>query len=363
MEERMRKHVLAVVLMLGVLAVMAVPGFAFHDKGVANCKGCHTMHNSENGVAKDATPAGNGGNPYLLIDNTASDVCLSCHATSRGAVWGTDPLNPPPQKGSGNFVFLQEDNTNDAYGGGTSPIPGSYAGHNIIAVSKNAGADPVLTHAPGGNYPSSALGCSSCHDPHGNTNFRLLYGAGPVKAGNALFTNPAPDAIGMSATSSSASESRTNHTAYLGGMSAWCANCHGDYHANGTSLIHKSGVAMGESIAQTYNLYNGTSDQTGAVAATSYIPEVAFEDPAMTVSSTAGPTASSQVSCVSCHRAHATSAPNMGRWDFNVSLLSADGVNSGSYAMPNPYAATSATTQRSLCNKCHNKDAHDEGSE
>ena len=100
----------------------------------------------------------------------------------------------------------------------------------------------------------------------------------------------------------------------------------------------------------------------GAVAATSYIPEVAFEDAAMTTTSTAGPTAASEVSCISCHRAHATSAPNMGRWDFVVSLLEEDGVESGSRAIPNPYAATSATTQRSLCNKCHNKDVNDEGS-
>jgi hypothetical protein len=174
-----------------------------------------------------------------------------------------------------------------------------------------------------------------------------------------VFAHAAPNAVGMSATSATASESRTNHTAYLGGMSAWCANCHGDYHANGTALIHKSGVAMGESISQTYNLYNGTTDQQGGSALTSYLPEVAFEDPSMTIASTAGPTASSQVSCISCHRAHATSAPNMGRWDFNVTTLAADGVESGSYALPNPYAATAGTHQRSLCNKCHNKDVND----
>ena len=256
----MRKHVLAVVLTVGVLAMMATPSLAFHDKGVANCKGCHTMHNSENGVAVDATPALNGGNPYLLKDNTPSDVCLSCHATSRGAVWGTDPLNPPSEKGAGNFVFLQEDNLNDGHGGATSPIAGSYGGHNIIAVSKNAVADPVLTHAPGGTYPSSSLGCSSCHDPHGNASFRLLYGVGPVKAGNAVFTNAAPEAIGIS---TSGTETRSSHTAYNGGMSAWCANCHGNYHANGTAMVHKSGVAMGESIASIYNLYNGTIESDG----------------------------------------------------------------------------------------------------
>ena len=37
--------------------------------------------------------------------------------------------------------------------------------------------------------------------------------------------------------------------------------------------------------------------------------QVPFEDPSASVSSTAGPTAASRITCLSCHRAHATSAP------------------------------------------------------
>ena len=73
----------------------------------------------------------------------------------------------------------------------------------------------------------------------------------------------------------------------------------------------------------------------------------------MTISSTQGPTAASQVMCLTCHRAHATSAMDAGRWDFNVTFLHEDGVESGSYALPDPYADVD---QRSLCNKCHIKD-------
>jgi hypothetical protein len=61
------------------------------------------------------------------------------------------------------------------------------------------------------------------------------------------------------------------------------------------------------------------------------------------------------VSCLSCHRSHATSAPNAGRWDFNILGMAADGVISGSYKIPNPYDGG----QRSLCNKCHSKDEFD----
>jgi hypothetical protein len=339
---------------LGVFAILASPAMAFHDQGVAECKGCHTMHNSENGAAVD--PNSPNGNPYLLRDGTASDVCLSCHATGHGSQWGGTPLAPPAERGGGNFVYEQATNLNDGYQGNLHPIPGSYGVHNIIAPSLGGVADPRLTTAPGGTYPASALSCTSCHNPHGNAHFRLLYGAGHVEAGNYNFSNAAPTAVGVSLNGSTG-ESPTNHTAYQGGMSAWCANCHGNFHdGNGASLKHPSGVAMGASIAQTYNLYNGTNDQSGGNAATSYIPQVAFEDAAMTTSSTAGPSATSQVSCISCHRAHGTSGPSIGRWDFNITSWAAEGVASGSYPIPNPYPAT-GNAQRSLCNKCHNRDS------
>ena len=57
--------------------------------------------------------------------------------------------------------------------------------------------------------------------------------------------------------------------------------------------------------------------------------------------------------CLTCHRAHASSGPNAGRWDFNITFLSEDGLESGSYPLPDPYADPA---QRSLCNKCHVKD-------
>lgn len=338
-----------------ILAVVACfvtmgPALAFHAQGVASCNGCHTMHNSENGQYVD--PAHPNGNQYLLKMETPSDVCLSCHSvsTSRG-VFAADPLAPNVLHGGGDFVFLTEDNINDGHGGGTNPIPGYASGHSIVAPSKGVAVDPVLSHAPGGTFPSASLGCSSCHDPHGNMNFRLLYGIGSIQDGLYTFTNAAPTA----AKSSNSAEANNNHTAYQSGMSAWCGNCHGDYHNNNTALIHPSGATLGGTIATAYNLYSGTSNPTGGTQATAYLAAVPFEDPSNTPTSTVGPSASSQVMCLTCHRAHATSAPNAGRWDFNITHLRDDGVESGSYAIPNPYD----TYQRSLCNKCHVKDIND----
>ncbi len=339
------------VLTIG-LCFIAGTAMAFHDGGVAHCNGCHTMHNSQNGVLVD--PDSPNGNPWLLKDSTPSDVCIACHDHLDQPL-GTDPLAPPALKGGGNFVYLLEDNLNDGHGGATNPIPGDAAGHNLNAPGHGLAPDATHSVSPGGSFPASQMGCTSCHDPHGTGDFRFLYGAGRVvQDGLATFTNAAPDADGLSIFG--APESETNHTAYKGGMSAWCGNCHGDFHANNTQLVHPSGMAIGGTIAQTYNLYNGTVDQQGGAQATAYLAEVPFEDPANTTSSTAGPSASSQVSCITCHRAHATSAPDAGRWDFNVTLLEEDGLNSGSYVIPDPY---NNPNQRSLCNKCHNKDAFD----
>ena len=59
------------------------------------------------------------------------------------------------------------------------------------------------------------------------------------------------------------------------------------------------------------------------------------------------------VSCVSCHRAHASSAPNALRWDPNITVWAEEGIASASYAIPNPYASTAGPLQETLCQKCH----------
>lgn len=321
---------------------------AFHDGGVAHCNGCHVMHNSEDG--QPVSPERPSGNEWLLIEGSPSDVCLTCHATSFGSLLSESPLSPAPTKGGGNFVFLKEDNLNDGPDGATRRIPGDAAGHNLRAPGYGLATDATLTRAPGGSYPSSQMACTSCHDPHGNSNFRMLFGVGPVQQGNYVFTRPAPLAVGLDVAGVGA-EGNGNHTAYLGRMSEWCANCHGEFHDDSNSPFrHRFGKNLGGGIADVYNRYNGTANPTGGSPATAYLAQVPFEDATATVSGTAGPSSGSRVMCLTCHRAHASSAPKAGRWDFNVTLLSQDGVKSGSYPLPNPYADPN---QRQLCEKCH----------
>jgi predicted CXXCH cytochrome family protein len=341
------KRLLIVIALIGL--GMRGPSFAFHEKGVGNCNGCHLTHDegSEPGVL-----AGPSADEGLLIAGSPSDVCLMCHAETVGAVLGSDPLSPPPERGGGNFVFLVEDNLNDASGGALDPILGHAAGHNLLAPGHALSEDPRYSLSPGGDFPANRMGCTSCHDPHGNASFRMLLGAGQVVGGVATFTNAAPIAVGIEISSSP--ESDSHHTAYLGGMSEWCGNCHGRYHTgnDGSDFKHRVDGNLGGDTSSRYNEYNGDVDPEGGLQTTAYLPEVPFEDTGNTTISTAGPGGQSKIMCLSCHRAHATSSPAAGRWDFNVSLLVDDGVISGSYAIPDPYGSPD---QGPLCNKCHDR--------
>jgi predicted CXXCH cytochrome family protein len=324
-----------------LLAAAVTPASAFHEGGVASCGGCHVMHESVDGTPVVATDA-------LLLGSSPSDTCLLCHARGNGAVFAHSPLTPPPELGAGNFVFLLEDQINDAPDGASDPLPGAAAGHSIVAPGHGLFADPRHPTSPGGNFPSSDLGCTSCHDPHGNTNFRMLHGSGPVQGGTFSFVAPAPRATGIAL--DGPPESRTNHTAYLSGWTQWCGNCHGNFHEQNGTWRHPSGRGLSQDVVSQYHRYVGDAGNDDGTRATSYLPEVPIEDPTLTVGGSIGPSTWSRVSCMTCHRAHATSAPAAGRWDFRVERLDEDGRVSGSHPIPSPYPGPE---QGSLCQKCH----------
>jgi hypothetical protein len=333
------------------LALLIAPpaAWGFHEKGVANCSACHTTHDSRDGVPVGGSITSDWG----PLKSSPTDLCLSCHGGRQegvyGMVMGVNPLVPPPEMGGGNFIFLLEDNLNDAPDGATDPIFGDAAGHNLVAPERGLDADPRYSFSPGGSFPSQQMGCTSCHDPHGNDSFRMLNGVGPVQEGGFVFAEPAPEAEGISL--GPGGMAKGDHSAYRRGVSRWCGNCHGTYHENGLAGFEHPGEALFGGAEQTqYEIYDGDDNPTGGLASSSYISQVPFEDPLMEVDSRFGPSASSRVMCLSCHRAHASSAPAAGRWDFNVAALEDDGVVSGSYAIPSPYRGPG---QGTLCRKCH----------
>jgi hypothetical protein len=353
----------AIVLMMALLFVVSYSSavMAFHDAGVAECAGCHTMHNSQDGALVD--PDSPTGNAYLLKDATPSDTCLSCHA-------GYGQLGDGTGRGPGGDFYWTTVDVSWVAHGSTNTVEGREHGHNMDAPGHGLVEDDVLTSAPGGTFDATYLGCNSCHDPHGNTNFRLLYGVGDTEANypgaGYTFSEPAPIAEGNSRktnTGDSGEELIGQHTAYISGMSDWCANCHSGMHSDMTSsYVHPAGEDLGSDISGNYNAYVTSNNTTGGAYATAYLPLVPFEDSANTTSSTTGTTGTSQVMCLTCHRAHASPFPDAGRWDFGETFLADSHPDQAS----EPYIATydgaplDLVVQRSLCNKCHVQDADDE---
>lgn len=370
--------VAAALLILGP----AGAAFAFHGGGVAHCDGCHSMHNSADNPVEGAT------NNTLLKGSDASSTCLNCHDGGSGhEVKSTDGTKTNQ---GGDFYWMTKDYTVVTWSGPTLFSKNDH-GHNIVAVDYAMLADPNNLTAPGGTYPAASLGCNSCHDPHGKVNggtangsaaisvsgsygaadpgdgsihgnFRLLGDTTYEPPGAGAFSNPAP--IATSSSSAGAS------TDYGQGMSEWCANCHGDF----INDSHKHPAGNGEHLngyGDNYNSYITTGDFNG-LPATSYDGLVPFErgesdGSLLTAGSTVGPDSSSNVMCLTCHRAHASANANAGRWDFEVELLaeshaleSADVGATAAVYYKDGAVVDIATDydpyQRSLCNKCHAQD-------
>jgi len=333
-------------------------GYALHDGGVAHCDACHTMHNSADGATVSLTPGS-----HLQVASDPSSTCLNCHASYGQFGDGSN------YRAGGDFYWLTKDFSWTAWGTPHESTGDSH-GHNIIAADEaGLDADGVLITAPGGTYLASQLGCNSCHDPHGSQgNESLLYGVEETAAdypGGFNFTAAAPVFKNAGRT---ATVSDTRHSAYGSGMSEWCANCHGDFlNAIGKHAAGNNNGAALNGLATNYNAYVSTGDLTG-IAATSYSEIVPFETGStdattLSTSSTAGPTASANVMCLTCHRAHATAFPNIGRWYFEDTMILADShplaSDTGATAedVANKYYGKVITAeQRSFCNKCHIQD-------
>jgi len=384
-----------------LIAVFAVAiGFsstadAMHGGGVGHCDACHSMHNSADnpvGVGRDG-PTGATPNNILTKGSDASSTCLNCHKRNGGyGVLSTDGSN---KTSGGDFWWVANDYSYPGRGGSATD-PGMNRGHNIIAADYGLTVvDSDNLTAPGGTYASGLLGCTSCHDAHGQVeggtkegsmpisvsgsygaedptdgsihgNYRILgdseYNAGNRDADDYDFTVDAPVAH--------ANGSNGYSVDYGSGMSEWCSNCH---EFVGAAMHVAGSSALLNGFATNYNSYIATGDWVagGGNSATSNDGIVPFErgeddGSLLDETSTVGPDSGSNVMCLTCHRAHGSAYSNAGRWDFEAELLADSNVLNATdlpaTAVPN-YARGVAVDfdvfgpyQRSFCNKCHAQD-------
>ncbi len=363
------------------VGVAGLPGTAtaFHGGGVAHCDGCHSMHNSpENPVTGNA-------NNTLLKGSDASSTCLNCHAgTGSSRSYHSLSTDATVWSPGGDFFWLTQSYTNTNWSGSVTSDPDNM-GHNVIALDFGLTQDATNSSAPGGGYPSSILGCQSCHSPHGQIDGGTAAGSLPISVSGSYGDVPVAGTIAGNyrllrdlgsegapiAVTAGYGETDVSHVAYGVNMGEWCAGCHGDYINDN----HKHPSGNGEFLngqAGVYNSYVATGDFNG-VPATSFDALVQFErqetDKALLladVTSTAGPNSSDNVMCLTCHRAHASAFNNITRWDMEHELLAeswpdaANLIAMGAVADSPYYDRNIATDfgeyQRSLCNKCHGQD-------
>jgi hypothetical protein len=430
-----------------VLAAIAVaaawPALAFHSGGVADCEGCHSMHNSFEGAAVTPAQAQFTAGAYLLKGSDSSSVCLHCHQAAgvpvaRGFFVSTHtqdltPGAPPRQlTPGGDFGWVKKNYSWTPPGGSAQESRPERHGHNIVAQEYGYVRDRVHEMAPGGTYPRESLSCVSCHDPHGRYRrlaggsvvatgvpildsgsydtspdpvpdtyavgaYRLLGGVGyqPRSVAAAFaFTSPPPDAVSPSVYNRSEAVSQTR-VAYGRGMSEWCANCHpGMLRAGSTGdmggLNHPVGneARLPPGIQTNYIAYLRTGSVANVNPTRGYWSLVPFEEGTSnyaTLKSHArtddsylvGPDASSNLSCITCHRAHASGFDGALRFRAGNAFITVADAG-GAAVWPDPALApaeaqgrTAAETQQAyygrpasqfapyqapLCNKCHVKD-------
>jgi hypothetical protein len=303
---------------------------------------------------------------------------------------------------------------------------GDRHGHNVVAPEYGYFADVAKPVAPGGTYPAKSLNCTSCHDPHGRYrvladgsvrstgqpiaasgslsaggiphgsptgqtavgSYRLLAGAGyrtPYEPSHS-FTDAPPAAMAPVLYNRSESSTPTR-VAYGSNVSEWCGNCHsptassGIYHHDIGHTVQR----LSATVADRYNQYVKTGDLTGAQdkSFTSLVPfqmnltnaprdrldmaAVACSDG----SCLRGPGTLESVSCLTCHRAHASGWRAILRWNPDAALIVSGGVYPGidTGALPDLHmgrteaetrrayydrpASSFAANQNRLCEKCH----------
>ena len=178
-----------------------------------SCANCHSTHNGDSAT-------------LLKFEETEADLCMSCHDGTLGF------YNVKGQgAGAGTFNTTHE----------------SASMHNVGTVAIGA-APGALDQAAN----AEELQCSSCHNPHGSTNDRLLkttvagvtYSTTPIKL--ALTEDPDFAAINSSSTNSglkitksvgpAASADKVNYANF-------CSTCHDTYDTGSgkqTALGHYS---------------------------------------------------------------------------------------------------------------------------
>jgi hypothetical protein len=257
-----------------VLAIaLPVTAGDWHYGQNAVCSDCHTQHNSASGqpmrTDNNPTPA-----PMLLRRGTPLELCISCHD-------GSNPAAPD--------VLAPVSYVAEAAGGA---FPNASSAHHLNTAS------PVVP--PGGTQPMILI-CTTCHDPHGNDNYRNLR-PDPSKSNLPPATVLAFQSIAANGSNPSQVYVPSN-VVYKSGLSAWCGKCHTALEGH-----HSVDRAIWGATFADYATWTSVT-----------LPRLPVESPADKLV----PSSDDRVICISCHKAHGSTNPKSTIYPDGATLESA----------------------------------------
>jgi predicted CXXCH cytochrome family protein len=250
------------------------------------CTDCHTNHNSSSGQPMRyddvADPA-----HYLLRSDAAQTLCLSCHDGASGSA--------PDVMGTVTYV--------------SESAAGPFANTGGLRVSTAHNLNQAPEVPPGGTKPM-VLTCTTCHDPHGNANYRNLR-PDPAVAGTGSSSVVAQQAT-LPTGNNPAAVYVLSNIIYKSGTSLWCQNCHG---APLEGSDHPDDKPIFGAITASYTRWASVT-----------LPRVPVHSPSDSIV----PSTDDRVVCISCHKAHGSANTK--------TLIYADGA-----------------TLDSTCQECHDQ--------
>ena len=322
------------------------------------CAGCHRIHT--------------GQNDYLLREaGTVEDFCYSCHgnggpgsdlAVQEGTFYGgTTPgmpyggKDPSTTEGlrAGGFDTARIDTTDPC--NRVTPCVPTASTIGVLAVPEAVNSHHSVDGTAGtmwgngvvgtvGVGPSYTLECSSCHDPHGNGNYRILRDV-PQGSGGAGYTipdtypktytttdyfnmyfggvapaNPAPGAMPAPGES------------ILVDTSAWCAQCHTRYLARSGRTVPPASEASRADSGDAVYTFRHTSAGWG-------------------LSSTTGNASFNNRACITCHATHGSNSQMPGAYSSTVEWPG--GGTAPDVTTDDQRASLLKMDNRGMCRKCH----------
>lgn len=285
------------VLLLAVFSFATARAGDWHAGNQIACSDCHTMHNSQGGQPMRYDGQASPSAMLLRHANTVS-LCIYCHD-------GTHPNVPD--------VIAPVAYTPDPAGGFFSNSGGTASN-----TAHDLGMSAVV--APGGS-DSLTLTCVSCHDIHGNANYRNLW-LNPPGTGNATDVTVVVNQSVQANGSNPAQVYIPSNLRYKSGMSQWCNDCHTNFH--GKTAGEEGGRSPWFRHPQEQTISTGTN-----VDYAYWSGSVPNRVPVQTPNDDVVPSSDDQVFCLSCHKAHGSSR--------KAATIFADGA-----------------TLNSTCQQCHN---------